>query len=242
MSNSSPAAFAAELSGQQHKIYSQGHHHPYERMIASNTVTVATMNSCHTNAALTTATSQSSPSAQPLGSASSSLSSSSCSSSSYSIMNQEAAANAAAANSTNTLNHHHHFMTGCNNSNTLLKSSQHNLHHLYEKENDSGIEKDDSASNSNTSASGGDAIFIRISITDQNLQKVLKFSLDEVVWTAKQRVLGTLAKEVKDGLNYGFYLPPFQGRAGKFLDDCRKLREYPLNGQIPNLEVTIKQK
>lgn len=66
---------------------------------------------------------------------------------------------------------------------------------------------------------------------------MLRFNLDETVWAAKQRVLATLAKEVKDGLNYGFYLPPFQGRAGKFLDDCRKLREYSLNGPVANLEV-----
>lgn len=98
----------------------------------------------------------------------------------------------------------------------------------YEKENDSGIEKEEN-----------NTIFIRIAITDQNLQKVLKFSQDETVWNAKQRVLATLAKEVKDGLNYGFYLPPFQGRAGKFLDDCRQLKEYSLTGPIAQLEVTF---
>jgi hypothetical protein len=132
--------------------------------------------------------------------------------------------------------HHHHHLQ----SNTLIKTNL-NQNRLYERENDSGIEKDDFISTSNNSNSNSNqinsTIFIRVSITDQNLQKVLKFSLDETVWSAKQRVLGTLAKEVKDGLNYGFYLPPFQGRAGKFLDDCRKLSEYPLNGQIPNLEV-----
>lgn len=67
----------------------------------------------------------------------------------------------------------------------------------------------------------------------------MRFNLEETVWAAKQRVLATLAKEVKDGLNYGFYLPPFQGRAGKFLDDCRKLREYSLTGPVANLEVDL---
>lgn len=70
----------------------------------------------------------------------------------------------------------------------------------------------------------------------------MKFKLDEVVFSAKQRVLSTLAKEVKDGLNYGFYLPPFQGRAGKFLDDCRKLREYSLNGPMAHLEFKYKKR
>lgn len=70
----------------------------------------------------------------------------------------------------------------------------------------------------------------------------MKFKLDDAVFSAKQRVLSTLAKEVKDGLNYGFYLPPFQGRAGKFLDDCRKLREYSLNGPMAHLEFKYKKR
>ena len=218
-----------QAANQLHHQHQQQQH--YERMITSNSmhtgmVTVATGGAVN---------GQSSPSEIALGSASSSLSSSSCSSSSYSILNQD------------PLHHIHH------NGNTLLKSSKnHNRNHhhnLYDKENDSGIEKDDSLSNggNNTNNNGGNntnnsIIFIRVSITDQSLQKVLKFDLDELVWMAKQRVLGTLAKEIKDGLNYGFYLPPFQGRAGKFLDDYRKLREYPLNGQIPNLEFKYKKR
>ena len=66
---------------------------------------------------------------------------------------------------------------------------------------------------------------------------MLKFNLDDLVWNAKQRVLANLAKEVKDGFNYGFYLPPYQGRAGKFLDDCRQLKEYSLSGPVAHLEV-----
>ncbi|RNA05436.1 SH3 and multiple ankyrin repeat domains 3-like isoform X3, partial [Brachionus plicatilis] len=105
-----------------------------------------------------------------------------------------------------------------------------------------------------------DHIFVRVSINDQNLQvtsqtkkkprsfkknlaqKVMKFALDDLVWAAKQRVLSTLAKEVKDGLNYGFYLPPHQGRAGKFLDDWRKLREYSLSGPVAHLEFKYKKR
>lgn len=118
------------------------------------------------------------------------------------------------------------------------------------KEHDSGIsEKDSSGLNdtgsvvttSNTN-NANNSVFIRVSINDQSVQKVLKFSLDETVWSAKHRLLGTLAKEIKDGLNYGFYLPPFHGRAGKFLDDSRLLREYPLNGQIANLEFKYKKR
>jgi SH3/ankyrin repeat-containing protein len=58
-----------------------------------------------------------------------------------------------------------------------------------------------------------------------------------LVGSAKQKLLTALNKEIKDGLNYGLYLPPFQGRAGKFLDDCRQLKEYSLAKPIANLEV-----
>jgi SH3 and multiple ankyrin repeat domains protein len=104
---------------------------------------------------------------------------------------------------------------------------------------DSGI---DSSDNNNNSNNQNREIFIRVSIADQNLQKVLKFNLDDYVWGAKQRVLSTVAKEIKDGLNYGFYLPPFQGRAGKFLDDCRQLKEYSLCGPVVNLEFKYKKR
>jgi len=87
-----------------------------------------------------------------------------------------------------------------------------------------------------------DQIFVRVSISDQNLQKVLKFSLEETIWTAKQKVLATLAKEIKDGYNYGFYMPPFQGRAGKFLDDSRYFKEYSLSGPVANLEFKYKKR
>ncbi|CAF0767841.1 unnamed protein product [Brachionus calyciflorus] len=110
-------------------------------------------------------------------------------------------------------------------------SSSYSIKTINNQEHDSGIENNEQ-----------NTIFARVSINDQNLQKVMKFNLDEPVWSAKQRVLSTLAKEVKDGLNYGFYLPPFQGRAGKFLDDCRKLREYSLNGPVAQLEFKYKKR
>jgi hypothetical protein len=46
------------------------------------------------------------------------------------------------------------------------------------------------------------------------------------------------SKELPDGLNFGLYLPPCNGRAGKFLDECRCLREYPLNGPVSQLDVS----
>jgi len=48
-----------------------------------------------------------------------------------------------------------------------------------------------------------------------------------------------LQHSLKDGLNYGLYLPEYNGRAGKFLDDERILREYPLSGSATPLEVSL---
>lgn len=46
-------------------------------------------------------------------------------------------------------------------------------------------------------------------------------------------------QDLKDSLNYGLYCPPMNGRAGKFLDEERLLREYPLQGPIGFLEVCV---
>ena len=46
-----------------------------------------------------------------------------------------------------------------------------------------------------------------------------------------------LLQDLKDGLNYGLYSPPANGKAGKFLDEERMLKDYPLPGPIGYLEV-----
>ncbi|XP_078327445.1 uncharacterized protein LOC111102495 isoform X2 [Crassostrea virginica] len=85
-------------------------------------------------------------------------------------------------------------------------------------------------------------VFIRISVPELKLQKCLQFELDETVWQAKQRILGSFAKDLKDSINYGLYCPPMNGRAGKFLDEERLLREYPLQGPIGFLEFKYKKR
>nr|XP_006818386.1 PREDICTED: SH3 and multiple ankyrin repeat domains protein 1-like [Saccoglossus kowalevskii] len=87
-----------------------------------------------------------------------------------------------------------------------------------------------------------DSIYVRVSIPEQNLQKCLCFHLDKTVYTAKQQVLSTLAKELKDGNNYGFYSLPENGRAGKFLEEERPLRDYPLSSPIGYLEFKYKRR
>ena len=48
-----------------------------------------------------------------------------------------------------------------------------------------------------------------------------------------------ICRNLADGLNFGLYLPPCNGRAGKFLDESRCLKEYPLSGPVSFLEVRI---
>ena len=60
------------------------------------------------------------------------------------------------------------------------------------------------------------------------LQKCLRLDPDLPVWVSKQRVLVTLTQSLSDVLNYGLFQPAFNGRAGKFLDEERLLKDYPL--------------
>uniref|UniRef100_A0A8C1Y3X8 SH3 and multiple ankyrin repeat domains 3b n=1 Tax=Cyprinus carpio TaxID=7962 RepID=A0A8C1Y3X8_CYPCA len=57
-------------------------------------------------------------------------------------------------------------------------------------------------------------------------------------------VLVTLTQSLTDVLNYGLYLPAFNGRAGKFLDEERLLREYPFPTvtPVPYLEFRYKRR
>ena len=43
---------------------------------------------------------------------------------------------------------------------------------------------------------------------------------------------------LRDVLNYGFYDPPYNGRSGKFLEEERPFKDYPLRG--PYVEVRDK--
>ncbi|XP_006888158.1 PREDICTED: SH3 and multiple ankyrin repeat domains protein 3 [Elephantulus edwardii] len=76
------------------------------------------------------------------------------------------------------------------------------------------------------------------------LQKCLRLDPDAPVWASKQRVLCTLNHSLQDALNYGLFQPPSQGRAGKFLDEERLLREYPpnLDTPLPYLEFRYKRR
>ena len=46
-----------------------------------------------------------------------------------------------------------------------------------------------------------------------------------------------LLQELEESFNYGLFFPPSNGKAGKFLDEERRLSEYPFPGPIGYLEV-----
>jgi len=45
-------------------------------------------------------------------------------------------------------------------------------------------------------------------------------------------------QDLKNGFNYGLYCPSVGGKAGKFLDEERPLKDYPLAGPVGYLEVS----
>lgn len=49
-------------------------------------------------------------------------------------------------------------------------------------------------------------------------------------------------QELKESFNYGLFCPPSNGKAGKFLDEERRLGDYPFNGPVGYLEVFYRQK
>lgn len=67
----------------------------------------------------------------------------------------------------------------------------------------------------------------------------MKFNVDAPIWLSKQRILCSLNQSLKDVLNYGLFQPAYNGKAGKFLDEERQLREYPFPSiaPVPYLEV-----
>uniref|UniRef100_A0A087YJ44 SH3 and multiple ankyrin repeat domains 3a n=1 Tax=Poecilia formosa TaxID=48698 RepID=A0A087YJ44_POEFO len=77
-----------------------------------------------------------------------------------------------------------------------------------------------------------------------SLQKCLKFNVDAPIWLSKQRILCTLNQSLKDVLNYGLFQPAYNGKAGKFLDEERQLREYPFPSiaPVPYLEFRYKRR
>ncbi|XP_057667503.1 SH3 and multiple ankyrin repeat domains protein 2 isoform X3 [Diorhabda carinulata] len=91
-------------------------------------------------------------------------------------------------------------------------------------------------------------LLVRIHVPELNVQKCLQFPRDQLVWDVKQQCLAALPKvstwyrELKESFNYGLFSPPDNGRAGKFLDEERRLGDYPFNGPVGYLELKYKRR
>ncbi|KAE8753257.1 hypothetical protein FOCC_FOCC000180 [Frankliniella occidentalis] len=85
-------------------------------------------------------------------------------------------------------------------------------------------------------------LLIQVHVPELNVQKCLQFPRDQLVWDVKQQCLAALPKELKESFNYGLFSPPVNGKAGKFLDEERRLGDYPFNGPIGYLELKYKRR
>uniref|UniRef100_A0A673LEH5 SH3 and multiple ankyrin repeat domains protein 3 n=1 Tax=Sinocyclocheilus rhinocerous TaxID=307959 RepID=A0A673LEH5_9TELE len=76
------------------------------------------------------------------------------------------------------------------------------------------------------------------------LCKCMKFNVESPIWLSKQQILCTLNQSLKDVLNYGLFQPAYNSKAGKFLDEQRTLKEYPLPAisPVPYLEFRYKRR
>ncbi|XP_043289495.1 protein shank isoform X5 [Venturia canescens] len=82
----------------------------------------------------------------------------------------------------------------------------------------------------------------RVHVPELYVSKCLQFPKDQLVWDVKQQCLASLPKELKESFNYGLFCPPVNGKAGKFLDEERRLGDYPFNGPVGYLELKYKRR
>uniref|UniRef100_A0A915LP16 Uncharacterized protein n=1 Tax=Meloidogyne javanica TaxID=6303 RepID=A0A915LP16_MELJA len=85
-------------------------------------------------------------------------------------------------------------------------------------------------------------INLQIFVPELQMQKCLSVPLDEFVWDIKQRLFESLPQQLNQYFNYGLFLPPCDGRAGKFLLDDRPLRDYPFHDCAPYVELKFKKR
>ncbi|XP_067950717.1 protein shank-like isoform X2 [Watersipora subatra] len=83
---------------------------------------------------------------------------------------------------------------------------------------------------------------VNVFFPDYSVQKCFVFDPDENIWLAKKLVLEEFKEQLYDPLNYGLYLPPQKGKAGKFLDEERPLEDYKLVGPVGHLEFKYKRR
>lgn len=85
-------------------------------------------------------------------------------------------------------------------------------------------------------------LLVRIHVPELNVYKCLQFPAERLIWDIKNQLLALLPKELKENFNYGLFCPPSNGKAGKFLDEERRLGDYPFNGPVGYLELKYKRR
>jgi len=96
--------------------------------------------------------------------------------------------------------------------------------------------------NDSVSLGNGELLLVRVRVPDLNIEKCLQFQKEELIWEVKQQTLAALPKDLEESFNYGLFHPPSNGKAGKFLDEERRLSEYPFQGPIGYLEMKFKRR
>ncbi|XP_022251595.1 SH3 and multiple ankyrin repeat domains protein 3-like, partial [Limulus polyphemus] len=87
-----------------------------------------------------------------------------------------------------------------------------------------------------------DIVSVRVFVPELQLEKFFQFNVEELVWDVKQHILSSLPKELKESFNYGIFILPRNGKAGKFLDEERLLLDYPLSEPVEYLELRYKRR
>uniref|UniRef100_A0A7E4VB83 ANK_REP_REGION domain-containing protein n=1 Tax=Panagrellus redivivus TaxID=6233 RepID=A0A7E4VB83_PANRE len=86
------------------------------------------------------------------------------------------------------------------------------------------------------------AINLQIFVPELQIQKCLTVPLDELVWDIKRKLFAALPQALPQSFNFGLFLPPCDGRAGKFLLEDRPIRDYPFHDCVPYLELKYKKR
>uniref|UniRef100_A0A0N5A3U9 ANK_REP_REGION domain-containing protein n=1 Tax=Parastrongyloides trichosuri TaxID=131310 RepID=A0A0N5A3U9_PARTI len=85
-------------------------------------------------------------------------------------------------------------------------------------------------------------INVQIFVPELKFQKCLYVHLEEIVWDIKQKLLAALPQPLPQAFNFGLFLPPCDGRAGKFLLEDRPIQDYPFHDCVPYLELKYKKR
>lgn len=99
-----------------------------------------------------------------------------------------------------------------------------------------------SMNGSQTDAPCQSVIFIRLTCPELELESVYNFSPTDVIMDIKMNIISSIDRPLKDKWNYGLFLPPSKGKAGKFLQEDRMLKEYPFDSSVGHLELKYKQR